>query len=150
MSFFDVSHLLEAVDGYCVPLHQSECPALFNADLQKQMSDHAYSMILATDVISHKPKYDVSHHFAVVAQPFLINGHLPKNSDGTVDTSALAADCFHYSADFHGVLGINLWNSMLTPVSLKETSFSTTPTPKCPTAATPFICTNTNKCGAIA
>ena len=149
VTIFDVSRLLEAVDGYCVPLHQSECPALFDADLQKQLSDRAYSMILATDALTHKPKYE-SHHFAVVAQPFLVNGHIPKNSEGTADISVLAADCFHFSAGLHSVLGINLWNSMLTPVSQKATSFSATPTPLCPTASAPYICTNSNKCGATA
>ena len=112
-----------------------------------QMSDNAYEIALLTSVLSHKPKYQ-SNHFAVVAQPALVNSNLPiVGSSG--DVSYLSPDCFHWSAKMHQQVAIQVFNAMLSSEKVKPLSVHFGQPLSCPTPAAPFICTNSNKCGAV-
>ncbi len=66
-----------------------------------------------------------------VVQPFLQGTKIPDES--YVST----LDCFHPSLKTHQLLGIGLWNSMLTPIAQKLVGWQGQPlTPICPTADT--------------
>ena len=56
---------------------------------------------LAVELID-SGRYDKSNQFNVVVQPFMRDFNPPRLSNGKVDLSYFAPDCFHFSAKSHG------------------------------------------------
>ncbi|XP_060044558.1 phospholipase B1, membrane-associated-like [Erinaceus europaeus] len=85
--------------------------------------------------------------FTVVVQPFLQKISIPRDKDGTMDSTFFSEDCFHLSARSHDQMAMALWNNMLQPVGEKSSSIDFSSTGDkliCPTAANPYLFTIMN------
>ncbi|XP_078145747.1 phospholipase B1, membrane-associated [Centroberyx gerrardi] len=81
--------------------------------------------------------------FAVVLQPYLTYAGPPRLSNGSLDLSFFAADCFHFTIKGHEELAKGLWNNMFQPEGGKEMikTFSEPVKLICPPKEHPFIYT---------
>ncbi len=87
-------------------------------------------------------RYNDGDNFTVVLQPFFTDGSLPIDSNGLVDISTLAVDCFHFSPKGNRISAINLWNNMFQEVGEKTEFFDNDAVIICPTDDDPYIKTS--------
>ncbi|KAF6034140.1 PLB1 [Bugula neritina] len=59
-------------------------------------------------------RYDTKKDFTVHIPPFLRDTTAPKCRNNTPDATYFAPDCVHWSSKGHNVMGIALWNTMVT------------------------------------
>jgi phospholipase B1 len=95
----------------CSAVHSYVCPCIaFPKDPNQETA-------LLTELEQYKNftqnlidsrRYDTRDDFTVVVQPLFMDFSLPRLSDGKIDYSFLAPDCFHYSAKGHG-MNIRKW-----------------------------------------
>jgi len=72
--------------------------------------------------------------FYVTYQPFLENIQLPRTSDGDVDVTYFAPDCFHWSRKSHSAAGLALWNNLIEKRGQKRADWEVGEQFKCPVA----------------
>lgn len=99
---------------------------------------------LTSELVS-SGRYDTRDDFTVVHQPFFRDFEAPKKSNGEVDLSYFAPDCFHFSAKAHNLGARGLWNNMLQKVGMKDTTLELDEKLICPTKEHPYFYTNKNR-----
>jgi len=98
----------------------------------------------ATQELATSGRYDTKDDFTVVLQPFYRDTQVPRKSNGKVDYSFFAADCFHHSEKGQQAAGEALWNNMVEPVGEKRTEWAAGEPLECPTQARPYFYTYKN------
>lgn len=122
---------LEVNDTWCELLHKvaAECYCAFygTPEQLQQMDQYAHEYGDRLDKLAAQWNAYGYSDFGVTVQPFLTDSAIP-------DPSYLSKlDCFHPSELAHSKLAINTWNSLLTPVPLKEYNWAVDTTPVCAT-----------------
>jgi phospholipase B1 len=78
-----------------------------NQKAQDTLSWYEKSYQNLTQQLVDSGRYDSTDDFTVVVQPFFKDFLAPRTSDGKVDLSFFAPDCFHLSAKSHGSVSFN-------------------------------------------
>ena len=98
---FDVTQVADLNSGglVCQLLHKRTCPcAAFPTPEQKQILTQYIPLYQgALEQLAASNRYDGRDDFTVVYQPFFKNTRLPRKSNGKLDFSYFAPDCFHFS-----------------------------------------------------
>jgi phospholipase B1 len=126
----DITKLYEFTTGLCSILHTYECPCPQNKNTRELVRGVVKNYQTAANQIAAHYASKNLKDFAVVVQPFLIDSPIYDR------TYLSAADCFHPSGLAHSVLATALWNSMITPIANKKTSWDPDSAPQCATAET--------------
>jgi len=106
------------------------------AALAKIYQQETYNLI-------NSGRYDTRDDFTVVLQEFMKDMTPPMLTNGKPDYTLFAPDCFHFSQKGHQAAGIELWNSVLTPVGRKPTLWKIGQDPVCITNSS-ILYTNKN------
>lgn len=100
---FDIRQVEDLNSGglICQLLHKRTCPcAAFPTAEQKQiLADYIPKYEAALSELAASDRYDGRDDFTVVAQPFFVNTRLPRKTNGKIDFSYFAPDCFHFSGN---------------------------------------------------
>jgi len=96
------------------------------------------------DSLISSGRYDGDSQFTVTLHKFMRDMKPPTLANGAADYTYFSPDCFHFSQKGHETAGIELWNSMLTPVASRPTKWNIGQTIKCSSIAAPYIYTQTN------
>jgi phospholipase B1 len=89
----------------CKAVHSYVCPCIAFPKTDEQevaLKNELEQYKIKTQAMIDTGRYDDRDDFAVVVQPFFMDFSLPRLSDGKIDYSFLAPDCFHYSSKGHG------------------------------------------------
>lgn len=89
----------------CTAIHSMVCPCAafpksFNEEIELQLLFNQYQNY--TDILVNSGRYEGREDFTVVVQPFFRNFRPPRLSNGEIDLSFFAPDCFHLSTKGHG------------------------------------------------
>ncbi|KAI0237112.1 Phospholipase B1, membrane-associated [Lamellibrachia satsuma] len=145
---FDVSPLRFLQDGFlCGILQERMCECALNSGTRQELRPLQLQYYQALkQLIEESGRYDTKDDFTVVLQPFMRDMRLPRNSQGHVDRSYFAPDCFHPGRKMHHAMAYMLWNNMLIPVGEKpmKYDFKNNLHFACPTKDAPYIYTNKN------
>ncbi|CAF0895415.1 unnamed protein product [Brachionus calyciflorus] len=131
----------------CSLLHKRVCPCAAypeSPEAEKELSEYIDGYHNFTRAVVDSGRYDSRDDFAVVLQPFFQDYRLPKLSDGNVDFSFFAPDCFHFSTKGQASAAIGLWNNMLQPVGKKSNTWSPNDPILCPSKNQPYLFTKQN------
>jgi len=143
----DVTLLHEMKSAKCQLTHLIECKCgtVWGEKARNYTKDAVgkYHKLLH-DLVVHSGRYDHRDDFAVVLQPFIDATEVPRLSDGTIDPTYWAPDCFHFSGKAHSAAAHGLWNNMLQPVGQKDKKWKVGEPYACPTAEHPYFYTNLN------
>lgn len=138
----------ELADGlFCSALHIYACNCAAyprNAAAFQELIDLKDKYQESARELAFMDKYAGRDDWTIVLQPFYRHTRLPRTSDGDVDYSYFAADCFHHSAKGQEAAGISLWNNMVEPVGGKQESWSEDGKAVCPSEAWPYLYTTHN------
>ena len=90
---------------FCKEIHKTECPCAAypssEADIIK-LDNYFKEYTRLSEELVDSGRYDIKDDFTVVLQPFFKEFLSPRLSNGKVDLSYFAPDCFHFSAKSHG------------------------------------------------
>jgi len=133
----DVTALGVIESFFCGVLHPwlCDCAVSKEGNNQQITKQAAADMAAALYTIQNMAKYQ-TEDFAVIVQPFFQNVTLPTKSDGSVDTSYFAPDCFHFSQIGHANSAQALWNNLFEKVGTKQPYWKINQPTYCPPAGT--------------
>jgi len=155
VTVLDLHYIME-IQNYgfiCNLVHKKECPIATDAhkDLWPQVIERMRKYQQQLKHLLATEYQDCGDNFAVVLQTFNENVQYPETINGDEidgDLSFLAPDCFHFSQKGHAAMARVLWNSLITPVSVKPNSTVATEILegeiKCLDKNCPFLATNQN------
>ncbi|XP_030070536.1 phospholipase B1, membrane-associated isoform X2 [Microcaecilia unicolor] len=154
---FWMESLREVNDGSlgCL-LQKSFCSCLVlpqkNSTEIQELLDQNVQFQKKLEALIDSGRYDDKEDFAVVLQPFLKKAQAPKLSNGSIDYSYFALDCFHFTIKGHEELAKGLWNNMLQPEGEKfEIETLSKPVQLiCPSQDHPYIYTRKSSKGSLA
>ncbi|CAG5125132.1 unnamed protein product, partial [Candidula unifasciata] len=131
----------------CKTVHSAVCHCVANPSSEEEARRavrlrEEYQKVTQNLVASGR--YDTRDDFTVVLQPFYRNSTLPTTSDGQVDLTYFASDCFHYSKKGQQSVAEALWDNMIQPVGCKQTSWKHGYPITCPTEENPYLYTAKN------
>lgn len=100
----------------CKNLHKTECPCAAypssDADIIKLEKFFKEYTRMSQELVD-SGRYDTTDDFTVVLQPFFKDFLSPRLSNGQVDLSYFAPDCFHFSAKSHGEFQLILYSDKM-------------------------------------
>lgn len=141
----DISVLHNLSQGFMCPLlHHFLCRYPSKVAYSNEIRFVRDGYLRGIESLVNSGRYDTRDDFAVVTQPFLRNSSYPRNDDGTPDFGFFAPDCFHFSSKGHATAGASLWNNMMQPIGMKQTSWALNQEPECIDPNNPFIKTKVN------
>jgi len=128
----------------CRNMQKTFCSCVFEDSFKATLQGLTKGFQRGVEDLISSGRYDTKDDFTVVVQPFMTKMSPPLTSTGAADYSYFAPDCFHFSTKGHQAAAIELWNSLLTPVGQKTTSWNLNTPIQCPTQLKPYIYTNKN------
>lgn len=148
VNILNIEDLREMNSGLaCSYLHTSLCPCAAypaNSASEQELIEYTKAYRQLSYELIESGRYDTTEDFTVVIQPFFNDFQPPRLTNGKIDLSYFAPDCFHFSAKSHALGAVGLWNNMLQPVGKKATTLTVGEEILCPTNEAPFIYTNKN------
>ena len=132
---FDGTQLREFMGPFCHLVLDKLCPCFISSNATERaitlQGVAAYNSAMQVVVNDYNAK--TGSDWAAVFQPFFAGLRVPEGKAGKAWFDR--ADCFHPSAvPGHKMIGIGMWNNMISPLGAKETLTPET-TLKCPTDA---------------
>uniref|UniRef100_A0A0N5BH65 Lipase_GDSL domain-containing protein n=1 Tax=Strongyloides papillosus TaxID=174720 RepID=A0A0N5BH65_STREA len=149
MLHLEMVRQIDRNEFFCQALHVDECHCESDSNYtSSQIFKLCNDMQDAEAELMTSGKFDTTDDFTLVVQPFLKKTvNPPKLSNGTIDISFFAPDCFHFSQKGHAVVSSHLWKNMVEPVGGKteQVDLSSPSLPlACPDKSCPFIRTTKN------
>jgi len=128
---------------YCVANLRFSCNCLYQGDVAANSKRFKYlSQSLESGMNRIAKQFTKSNFGVEVVQAW--KGLPPKNYRGVPLRQSVVHDCFHFTAQTQGQLGINLYNNLVEPANARTSNYGKSLRIKCPSSENPFISTRGN------
>jgi len=107
----------------CIPLQVVLCGCAMKAQNVQEVTGLVDKMLQQTAELVESGRYDTDNLFTVSLHSMFSKMTPPLTSTGDVDYTYFSQDCFHLSRRGHEQLAQELWNSMLTPVPQRQSTW---------------------------
>lgn len=145
----DVSGIEILSGTTCRNMQSSFCDCALSTSYRPTLKALKESYVNTINELIKSGKYNNNPLFTVNMHHFMTQMTPPLTSSGAADYSYFAPDCFHFSVKGHEAAATELWNSMVTPDTVRADRWSIGSSIKCPTTTYPYIYTHVNSKQAL-
>ncbi|XP_052809359.1 phospholipase B1, membrane-associated-like [Mya arenaria] len=145
VEIFDITPLAGVSQGFfCNLVTDMVCDCAKNNNNHDMLSIISKLYQTKTQNLISTGIYNDKSDFAVTLQPFFRDTTPVKTTTGAYDLNYFAPDCFHFSELGTYAAGKSLWNNMIEPIGMKQTSWHLDGDFECPPNTGPVFKTNRN------